>query len=459
MEVEFMVWKRGLSLGLALALGGSAIQAQEPIAAPPGAAPAPMMASPAPSMPSSSVVDGAMPHGPAHEDGGAAEAPPKDEPKKDDDGGYGPTPFLKVGILQNLICGDKETPYQIGAWIESDYNYRSTGTGINNVAPVMNRFGDEFEGRQFGLYLARNLSKTDWDWGFNIIALAGADASFLNPTPGWYHDNNPRFGFNFTDANLTLHMPVLTDGGIDVKAGRQTTILGPMGALAWQRPFGSSDYAWYNLEEGRYTGVSAIWHVTKQLNIYGGCEVGGWGVWFDIPNNDMCGIAHADYWLDEDCKKVQVWTTCLCGNTGHVIDGNSTVSELGILINYSDQFYQIIDNQNCWSKAPVFGGAKPYTERAYDCYTYVGYRLTKEFDVIGRVEWYRDQDGLGYPGGFGNGTATTYTAETLGVNYHPNKWLEFRPEIRYDHADQPNFGAQNDKKNQLDCLANVLLKF
>jgi hypothetical protein len=49
----------------------------------------------------------------------------------------------------------------------------------------------------------------------------------------------------FTDINLTAHLPILTEGGVDIKAGRQTSVLGPMGGLGWQRWFGSLDYGWF----------------------------------------------------------------------------------------------------------------------------------------------------------------------------------------------------------------------
>ena len=58
-------------------------------------------------------------------------------------------------------------------------------------------------------------------------------------------------------------------------------------------------------------------------------------------------------------------------------------------------------------------------------------------------------DGGGYPGGFGI-PHTNYYETTLGLDYHPKKWLQFRPEIRYDHADHDAFGSLDyDKKNQL----------
>jgi hypothetical protein len=161
-------------------------------------------------------------------------------------------------------------------WLDTDYTFRSTGTGLNNIAPVMNRFGDEWLMRQIGLYVTKPLDPKCLSFGFNVIFIAGSDASFLTPIGGGWRNPDPRFGSSFTDLNVTAHLPILTEGGVDLKAGRQTTILGPMGALPWQRYFDSSDYAWYNMEEGRYTGVSSVWHVCKRLDWYNGIEF-GWG--------------------------------------------------------------------------------------------------------------------------------------------------------------------------------------
>src|SRR5271165_6638378 len=148
----------------------------------------------------------------------------------------------------------------------------------------------------------------------------------INPTTGWVTNPNPRFSQMFTDLNLTAHLPILTDGGVDVKAGRQTTILGPMGALAWQRPLDSSDYAWYNMEEGRYTGVSTIWHISKRLDWYNGFEL-GWGTFYDYGSVAPDYLTQITYWLDEEAKKTKVWTTVLTGPTNENSGRNTTVWE------------------------------------------------------------------------------------------------------------------------------------
>ena len=116
-------------------------------------------------------------------------------------------------------------------------------------------------------------------------------------------------------------------------------------------------------------------------------------------------MTQINYWLDCDAKKTKVWTTLLTGPTSHAPGAhglNTTVWELGVLHNFSDRLYQIVDTQMVYSRGPVFGPVPPgYIERAYDVYTYIGYHLNSKWDITSRFEWYYDQDGGGYAGGFG----------------------------------------------------------
>ena len=97
--------------------------------------------------------------------------------------------------------------------------------------------------------------------------------------------------------------------------------------------------------------------------------------------------------------------------------------------NWNESVYQIIDTQMVWSKAPVFGPAPApgYNENAYDVYTYLGLHLDRQVGPQQPFEWYDDEDGLGYAGGFGNGQHTTYYEGTIGLDYHPTKWVQFAP--------------------------------
>lgn len=380
------------------------------------------------------------------------------------DAPWGPTPIGDVKIFQSALNGllgwdDEKPPIGVFGWIDPDYTYRNSGHGINNIAPVMNRFGDEALMREIGLNIFKPLDPKELSWGFNAQMLAGSDGAFLNPTAGWFRNTNPRFGYSFTDLNVTAHLPILTDGGVDLKFGRQSTVLGPMGAVSYARWFDSSDYAWYNLEEGRYSGLSANWKINKWLSWYNGIELGGWGTFFDFTASGPCYITQINYWLDEEAKRTQFTFTVLTGPTGHFSPGNTTAIETTLHQNWTDRLYQVVSFQMNYSKAPIGFAVPPsYQERAYDVYSYLGYHLSCTLDLNTRVEWYRDVDGGGYPGGFGI-PKTNYEEATVGFDYHPYKWIQIRPEVRGDFSNHDAFGTTMDRRNQLSIACDALIKF
>ncbi len=145
-----------------------------------------------------------------------APAAPADEPP------LGPAPPDSVKFLQKALApifGDPDKPcIKVYGWMDFDYTFNNNGPGLMNgaaggpgLAPVMNRFGDEFLCRQLGLALSKPLDPKEFSLGFNAILIAGNDAAFLNPTAGWFANTNPRFGVSFTDLNGTAHLPILTE--------------------------------------------------------------------------------------------------------------------------------------------------------------------------------------------------------------------------------------------------------
>src|SRR5262249_51869371 len=65
---------------------------------------------------------------PADQPAGDGAKPPEEAP-------LGPTPLAKVGILQGLVFGEnaESSKLKLSGWMDFDYTYRSTGSGINNV--------------------------------------------------------------------------------------------------------------------------------------------------------------------------------------------------------------------------------------------------------------------------------------------------------------------------------------
>jgi hypothetical protein len=67
-------------------------------------------------------------------------------------------------------------------------------------------------------------------------------------------------------------------------------------------------------------------------------------------------------------------------------------------------------------------------------YTVGLFHCTQTLDINGRAEWFDDVKGTR------TGINTNYAEVTGGLNWHPLRWLEFRPEIRGDFAGAPAFG-------------------
>ena len=178
----------------------------------------------------------------------------------------------------------------------------STGSGILSVEPRQNRFGNEFLLNQIGWAIQKPLQQDQFDIGLQHAVFRrlptrlwaqprGASAS----QPG-----NPHFGQDFRDLYLSAHLPILTDGGVDVKVGRMNTIIGYNGFLAPYRPFYSSDYQFFYSQDGAFTGFLTDLHVNNRLDIWNGMTLGA-NTFFTLRSNDSyCYIGQVNYWLTDE---------------------------------------------------------------------------------------------------------------------------------------------------------------
>ena len=96
--------------------------------------------------------------------------------------------------------------------------------------------------------------------------------------------------------------------------------------------------------------------------------------------------------------------------------------------------------------------------RSYGVAHYLSYILNDYATGVWRAEWFRDCDGVRL-----TGVCANFYEMTWGVNVTPwpnhkvLKNLVFRPEFRWDFADQPVFGG--DREYQLTAAMDVIFKF
>src|SRR5262249_60620244 len=86
--------------------------------------------------------------------------------------------------------------------------------------------------------------------------------------------STPPSGRAFRDLSLTMHLPILFDNGVDFRIGRMNTIIGYNGFLAPYRPFFSSDYQFFYLQDGAFTGFLLDFNISLRLSIWSGMALG-----------------------------------------------------------------------------------------------------------------------------------------------------------------------------------------
>ncbi len=377
------------------------------------------------------------------------EGPPAEEK-------LGPTPPESVGILMGTGVGDflKECGIRTYGWGDFGYTAASVGHGLLATETRENRFGDEFLVNQLAIVIEKPLDPKEFSLGFNVTYYGGADAALLQPKGGIDDPpDDPRFSHDFRQLFVSAHLPVLTEGGVDVKAGRMGTIIGYESALAPYRPFYSNDYQWFYSQDGAWTGVLTNVHVNKQLDVLNGMTLGANTFFTKRSDDSYCYIGQVNYWLQEN-KKTLLSASLHTGRDAIFATPGAwdTVIELRIEQAWSANFTQIIQSDDGWCSDAPAGGP---TGSWYSLYTILIYHLNKCWDANTRIEWFDDD------GGTVTGISTAYEEVTLGADYHPVKWLQLRPEVRGDFADERAFGAGGipAHHSQLTAAIDMLLKF
>ncbi len=192
-------------------------------------------------------------------------------------------------------------------WANSGYTWSSTGTGLLDVEPRANRFGDAFLLDQAAFVLERKLNEEAWSWGFRGEFYMGADAALLHPVNGFGPSDNQRFSTDFRQAYFSFHAPILTDGGVDFKLGRQYVPLGYETTMVPYRPMYSLAYVWIYSQNGATTGATATIYVTPKLDVIGGATLCVNSL-FEFRGRAPCYLARGLYWLNSSHKTKLVGT-------------------------------------------------------------------------------------------------------------------------------------------------------
>jgi hypothetical protein len=320
---------------------------------------------------------------------------------------------------------------------------------------------------------------TDYDFGFQLQALYGSDARYTQFMGELNSAFASRYQLAFINANLQAHLPWLTPGGIDVKAGQYTTPLGFETIDPSTNPFYSHSYIFNFGLPFVHTGVLTTTHVTSMLDVYAGIDSGvNTTLGAGDNNGAAAGLAGVNLTLLDGALTILALTHFGPENPTRTVPGANGAFryENDVAITYKATDKLTLVTELNWIRDDKFSA------NGFGAAQYASYAVSDTVTLNGRAEIWRDDNGFfvgafpgnhdfinvqyGFPATVLTAGPATYSEFTLGFTYKPTlplpavSSLMVRPEVRYDRT-LTTTRAYNDftDRGQFTFAADVVIGF
>jgi len=298
---------------------------------------------------------------------------------------------------------------------------------------------------------------SDYDFGFKFQALYGTDARYTQFMGELNRTFATKYQLAFIEANVAAHLPWLTEGGIDVKAGQFATPLGFETIDPSTNPFYSHSYIFNFGLPLVSMGALAVTHVSPMLDLYLGVD-SGVNTTVGRGDNNTAAAGTAGFGLTFLDGKLTVLALSHFGPE----NPSRTVPNADGFYRYLNDIlvtYKASDVLSFTTELNLIRddfGLGHGAANGFGVAQYVSYALNESVALNARAEIYRDDNGffvagfrgyhdfmnaqLGFPApGLVAAPPTTYSEITLGLTWKPTlpapiSGLMIRPEVRYDYA-------------------------
>jgi hypothetical protein len=369
--------------------------------------------------------------------------------------------FLSIFCAGRTLAGNNEIEetkippaeprFKITGWIDS-------GITANPDSPRDNQnFGRLFDDRanepmlnQLAINFERALAPQpgEFDWGFKLQFIYGSDTRFMHSLGLLDRTTADILQPDIPEAYLNFHLPIVTEGGVDLKLGKFATLEGAETVDPRTNFFYSHTYIFNFALPFNHTGALATFHAAKWLDLYAGITR---GVNTSIDDNNDNPSFHGGIGLNLFHGKVTVLASTSIGpeiaNDNHDQRFLNDVTMSGKISDKLSALTDLSYADDEVSDAKAYGLAQ--------CFTYT---INSWLSAGIRGEVFRDEKGFFVTSFADNndplrslrgeltidprtvgGGRTTYGAVTAGINIKPPMpkpaaGLTVRPEIRYDRA-------------------------
>ena len=364
-------------------------------------------------------------------------------------------------------------------WIDSGITLNSTRPNDRqNFGRLFDNVADELLLNQLAVTAERTFGSdaSAFAWGFKAQAIYGSDARFIHGLGLLDNVSTMRNQPDISELYLNLHFPVISSGGLDVKAGKFVTLEGAETIDPRSNIFYSHTYLFNFGIPFQHTGVLATLHASDTFDLMAGITR---GVNTALTDNNGAVSFHGGIGFNKllGGKISGLLSVHIGPETPHDTKDLRYLDDLTFTSTLSDKQSVIVDlNYAQDDAAKVSGqGAAIYFQQTVSDTVSVALRgevwhdsggffvaqIAANDDAINLLAGYPNLNGRTVGGG-----PTTYGALTLGANIKvsgvskPLAGLVIRPEVRYDKSlNNTTPFIDSSHKNQFTFGVDAVLTF
>jgi hypothetical protein len=339
----------------------------------------------------------------------------------------------------------------IYGWVESGMTGNADSPKDNqSFGRLFDDRSNEFVMNQAVITAERALDpKVGFDWGFKLQFLFGTDARYIHSLGLLDHAmRSSLYQPDIPEVYLSLHFPIVTEGGIDLKLGKFVTLEGAETIDPRTNPFYSHSYIFNFAIPFNHTGALFTFYATKWLNLVAGVTR---GVNTSIDDNNDAPAFHGGIGLHINEEKFVVSAATHIGretpDNDHDLRYLNTITATWKITDKLTSITDLNYTHDDGADASAYGVAQ-----------YLTFAINDKITAKVRGEIWRDAQGF-YAAQFADahdpmralggqptidprtvgGGRTTYGALTIGLDIKPAvakplSGLTIRPELRVDHS-------------------------
>ncbi len=388
--------------------------------------------------------------------------------------------------LESLV-GESLSRVRIHGHAQAGYTFNAhQPTDRMNFGRLFDDRANDFRLNGVGITVEQSFRSdpSAFDWSFKLQASAGTDARFTHGIGLLEDVTDGSIQPDVVESWVALHLPWLTERGLDLKIGTFATLCGLETMDPESNLLDSHGYIFNFGVPLKHTGALVTTHATRWLEIHTGAVV---GINTAIEDNNDAWSFHGGVtarFLDDRL------TAALGAHVGpendsvyhrlagvHPSSDARAILDLVITMKPVDWLTAYVDLNHGQDDAPLgLDGTRP---EWYGAAATLAFHVSEVVDLLVRGEVFRDDDGFavaqfaedddyldlqeGRLGGLDartvGGGATTYRAITVGARIAATSRLVIQCEIRADFADGSTPFRDSTDDSQFTAAVGFLWTF